>query len=272
MTLIYFPWMHTELLPGLPGAQVCLLDPGLDQGGAGQGAPGFWQPAGLPLQGERAQAYLQQVRSLALQYRDPKELTLQAWDGKPPLFAQTSAALASEFRQRLDPEQEGKSEATQDYALQAQMVLLLAWDLEEQTLEQGRLEQNLEDKWQSLQDMLGADEEQPDYFPSGGLFRKGTAPAMELASWPGLLAWFLFFVQPVDWLYVDLDWIYQEWQEQGLLPEALLPEEERELGLQEGTGKWKRLRAKGRDLVLGSSGKKDKPWLEQEYKVLLPTG
>jgi hypothetical protein len=265
--------MHAELLSGLPEVQVCLLDPGLSQVRSAEGIPELWQPAGLPLQAGQAQTYLQQVQSLALQYPDPKQLALQAREGHPPLFAQTSAALASELRQRLEPKQQTQEQKReQEYALQAQMVLLLAWDLEEQTLEQGRLEQNLEDKWQRLQDMLGADEEQPDYFPSRGFFHRGTAAGTELASWPSLLAWFLFFLQPGDWLYVDQDWIYQEWQDRGLLPEPLLPEEARELGLQEGAGKWKRLRAKGWDLVLDRRGKRHKPWLEQEFPVLMPQG
>ncbi|MFP4391310.1 MAG: hypothetical protein ACOC43_01790 [Desulfohalobiaceae bacterium] len=271
MCLIYFPWMHPQLLSDVTQIEVCLLDPGLGHKESGKKNLSFWQPGILPLQGQKAQAYLQQVHALAQQYRDPEELALQAREGdKPPLFAQTSAALAKELRQRLNPQSESRDDASRNNALQAQMVLLLAWDLEEQTLEQDRLEKGLEDKWSRLQDELGIDEEQPDYFPGRGFFHQEAVAEIEPTLWAALLNWFLFFLQPGDWLYVDQEWIYSEWQELGLLLEPLLPEERKDLGLQQGSDNWKKLCARGRDLVLESPGKKDKPWLEEEYKVLLP--
>ncbi|MFP4214176.1 MAG: hypothetical protein ACLFRL_08715 [Desulfohalobiaceae bacterium] len=274
MAVVYFPWMHKELLAASPGCRICLLDPGLDQSGPGEDENlQFWQPEDLPLQGEKAQTCLRRIQELAEQYRDPEQLALQARQGSAPWFGQSSVSLEAELRQKLEPGQQAATGSGPDYALQAQMVLLLAWDLEQKSLEQDRLQQAVHDKWSRLQEALGTGDEQPDYFPGRGFLAQDPTRAMQLdESWPGLLTWFLYFLRPGDWLYVDQERIHAEWQERGLQPEPLHLEQKQELGLEAASGQWMKLAGPGRRLVLQGSKKQDKPWLEQEFQVLLAVG
>ncbi len=274
MTLLYFPDMHPELLTTQIPEQVFLLDPGLALDKAEGGSQKLWHPPGLPLEREQVKRYLQQVQDLGLQFKNPKELALQARSEGPQFFEQTSSALAAEFKARFQNQHSKDAEQiSPDKAQQAQMLLLLAWSLEEHCLALHSLEYGLQDKWCKMQDALGLDEERPDFFPQQN-FDPDVLDQDYILYWPMLLVWFLFFLQPGQSLYVDRALICKEWEEYGLEPQNIKEHELQALGLalSQESCKVRYLRKPGWELALHKRPVPEKPWLDQEYTVILAAG
>ncbi len=273
MNLLYFPNMHPELAPWEIPAGVSFLDPGLLLADSGQQFH-YLRPGNLPLDQKQARGYLQQVQNLSAQLKSPKELEALNNLEFPHTFSQTSLALADELRANL--QQKGAApKAKQNVAapeLQAQMTLLLAWELEEQYLEMSRLERGLHNKWHSMQNALGLEGEKPDFFPSSE-FSADTRQQAETGPWTRLLVCLLSFLQSEDdWLYVDQEHIWQDWLEQGLkcsdLQDDLLQELQVPSGSLDVSG-LQRLRARGWELALYSRPVPEKPWLDNYYNVLV---
>lgn len=133
--LITFPHLHPDA--GRTGTDqgVLSFDPGMQD----EPPPCAWRPADLPLSPAMARAFLRESDRFALEHgRDKAKLSARALVGDD-FYAQTSLAI----RSRLTS-QAGQPPPDAAQAVQAQQVLLLAWQLEQQFLEMRDMQRRID--------------------------------------------------------------------------------------------------------------------------------
>ena len=267
MTILFFPRLHAELLSqGLPRG-VKLFDPGLKKAEADRDA---WRPDNLPLSEDEARRYIRESLGFGEHVSSPADLAFFAGGGQEDFYSQTSAAIRSEFSGKMAAADSGAQPETRELFLKGQMMLLLAWTLEEKDLELKSLRDRTRNLERQFRTSLGLDEEERLDLPMG---QQNALNGLEndFMVWSRLLPWFLLWMTDADCLFVQDRAILDEWQEAGL---AFSPLEKAEmLGLGFDSEEisdlsLQKTEASGLQLALTPAGKKDRPWLEKRYSVI----
>lgn len=167
--LLHFPQMHPDLLP--PAWRAALpesarfLDPGLGT----TDSPLHLRPLAAPFDPRTARALLADTLRYGESVANPRDILaqglVQQLDQAEARLAEGSRAVLAEVQQCVAaPAGPARQPAgAQDNARrQAQMVLLLAWNLEERLLELSGIEAGLRTAWDRLGQSVTAGEESAD--------------------------------------------------------------------------------------------------------------
>ena len=266
MTILFFPRLHAELVFQEPPRGVKFFNPGLKEAGADRDT---WRPDNLPLPEAEARRYIRESLGFGEQFSSPADLAFFAGGGLEDFYSQTSAAIRSEFSGKMAAADGAAQPNTRELFLTGQMMLLLAWTLEEKNLELKNLGDRTRNLGRQFRTNLGLDDEERR--DPMGLQNALNGLENDFLAWSRLLPWFLLWMTDADCLFVQDRAILDEWQEAGLafspLEKAKMPglgfdsEEISGLSLQ-------KTEASGLQLALTPAGKKDRPWLEKKYSVI----
>jgi hypothetical protein len=161
---LHFPLMHPDLVPAdrlsaLPDG-TRFLDPGLAQAGSAR----HHRPEDAPFDPRTARALLADTLRYGESQADPRDLLAQS-------LVEQAGALSPESSRAVQAEVErsvlGAAPAASDDAQaaarrQAQMLLLLAWNLEERLLDLRGVEEKLKGAWERLDQSVAAGAEVVD--------------------------------------------------------------------------------------------------------------
>jgi len=277
--VVYAPRLHAALVPqGVPVA-VCCLDPGL--GMPHREVPGreSWTPADLPLEPAKARAWLGSMISWGLQFDSPGQLTAMAaaeamqkrrdFGGMGQDELGDLQRFASGAQAKDAPTE---AESVETARVQAQLRLLLAWNLEERAMELLDLGQGLASQYQRFGQALGLDDDEQDDASGDQEARQAgiasPVPADDVEdTLPGIEAVgsMLAFLPAQCCLYSDALGLVTAWRESGL---EFIPLEDDadagELAALLGPGRFV-CRAPGWKLAGLKSADPSMPWLEREY-------
>lgn len=152
--LLYFPHLLPQSLSdearaALPEG-VRFLDPGL----AKPGSPEHHLPEGAPYDRRHARALLADTLNFGLSVANPRDISAQGLiREEEALSKEGSLAVLGEVEQAIsgaDGGAAGSPDPLEQARRQAQMLLLLAWNLEERTIELRGIGQGLSDSWERL--------------------------------------------------------------------------------------------------------------------------
>lgn len=153
--LLYFPNLLPQSLTddcraALPEG-VRFLDPGL----ARPGSPEHHMPEGAPYDRRNARALLSDTLNFGLSVANPRDISPQGLlREEEAISKEGSLAVLSEVERAIsDPGSAGaeaQPDALEQARRQAQMLLLLAWNLEERALELRNIGQGLSASWERL--------------------------------------------------------------------------------------------------------------------------
>lgn len=276
--IVHVPGMHPELLPEHLPAGVRCFDPGLaTPAGGGAGPDGrFHAPLNLPLTPRQARQWVKDILAYGLQFERPGDL------------AATAAASLSEAHILPDTMRKGEASDLQAFIasgvaptapepvdtagtrlLQAQMTLLLAWNLEERFLELGGLNRRLADSSRRFDQAIGpgAEEASEEETLAVSPVTEGLEVPLyaDAAAGQRVLEAMLAFLERDILLCTTDPTLIQAWQESGIetvaaaeLPESLA-----------GVGGVRLLRAPAWRLCGHAQPPVDKPWLDAEFRVAL---
>lgn len=174
--ILSFPLLHPELLPeaaraALPEA-LRFLDPGL----AKSGSPEHFRPEGAPFDPRTARALLADTLRYGESLANPRDILAQSlvqrFSQDGGLSPESSRAVLGEVEQSMAagkaPEAEA-ADALREARSQAQLLLLLAWNLEERLLELRGIEGSLRTAWSRLGQSVTSGEEAVDEADSEAL-------------------------------------------------------------------------------------------------------
>ena len=259
MTVLFFPWLHDELVKGpIPGG-ITFLDPGV--------APSDsrvlrWRPPDLPLEERAATRYTQESLRFGEQFRTSSELAYFSAGKLEDFYSQTSQSIRTQFSRR-------ESSAGADSptpALRGQMMLLLLWTLEEKVIEYLRLSEQFQEMGQAFQASLGLEE--PDEEARPPLPEKETRGTPHpLPHWTKILPWFVYWMRDGDGLFIRDRDIVREWRERGL---SLQPVRDggADPGFDpRGVADLYRAEVTGRDAAFAETDRQGLPWLDRQFSV-----
>ncbi|MCF8103971.1 MAG: hypothetical protein K9K64_00665 [Desulfohalobiaceae bacterium] len=267
MTILFFPRLHAELVVQELPPGVRFFNPGLKEAGTSSDS---WRPGNLPLNEDQAKRYIGESLGFGEQFSSPADLAYFAGGSPDDFYSRTSAAIRSEFsRKRAAENADWQPECRKPF-LTGQMMLLLAWTLEEKNLEFRYLGEKTDNLGHRFKTNLGLDEEEAE-FPPMGLQNALNGLESEVMAWPKLIPWFLLWMTDADCLFVEDRKILAEWQEAGV-DFGLLGREEVaafDFDPEESPGPtFLGAEASGLQLALLPEGKKDRPWLAKRYSVI----
>lgn len=151
--LLYFPNLLPQSLcdearAALPEA-IRFLDPGL----ARPGSPEHLMPEGAPYDRRNARALLSDTLNFGLSMANPRDISAQGLiREEEALSREGSLAVLGEVERVISGADEayGQPDALEQARRQAQMLLLLAWNLEERAIELRGIGQGLSASWERL--------------------------------------------------------------------------------------------------------------------------
>lgn len=174
----------------------------------------------MPLPEREAQRYVQESLGFGEQFRSSRELAFFSGGSLEDFYAHTSQSIRSQFKRRQTGP--GAESEQADPALQAQMILLLLWTLEEKTLEYQTLYDHVLTMDQAVHTNLGIEDAEDAEI----LSLSGQPPGLKQEGsphWSKVLPWFLFWMDEGDALFVMDQDIIAEWKEHGVSFSALDP-------------------------------------------------
>ncbi len=210
MAVLFFPCLHPELVPGTLPRAVKFLDPGLK---VSANKAHSWRPQGFPLQEREALRYVHESLAFGEQFRSSQELAYFTGRRLDDFYAHTSQSIRWQFKRRQASSEAGPEQMPP--ALQAQMMLLMVWTLEEKLIEYTKLNERVQDMDQAIRMNLGVEdsEEESVFF----LHDERTGMKHdEQPHWSKILPWFLFWMEDGDGLFVLDREIIAQWKEKGL--------------------------------------------------------
>jgi len=164
--IFHFPQMHPELLPAAERAvlpsEARFLDPGLGK----PGSPDHERPASAPFDARTAKALLTDTLRFGESVSSPRDILAQGLvEQANALNPESSRAVQAEVERSIlgvvTPEKAGP-DAQENARRQAQMVLLLAWNLEERLLDLRGAEAKIQTAWERLDKSVSAGEGEAD--------------------------------------------------------------------------------------------------------------
>ncbi len=210
MTVLFFPCLHPGLVSCTLPKAVKFLDPGLKVSARGDHS---WRPQGFPLQEREALRYVQESLAFGEQFRSSQELAYFTGRRLDDFYAHTSQSIRCQFKRRQASSEAGPEQMLP--ALQAQMMLLMIWTLEEKLFEYTKLNERVQDMDQAIQMNLGVEDSGEASVPFLHDERTGMKHD-EQPHWSKILPWFLFWMEEGDGLFVLDREIIAQWREKGL--------------------------------------------------------
>lgn len=274
---VHVPGMHPELLPEHLPTGVRCFDPGLGTPAGGGARPDgrFHTPRNLPLAPKQARQWVNDILAYGLQFERPGDLAATAAASLSEAHVlpgamrgdEVAALQAFTFSDGA-PAAPEPVDTARNRLLQAQMTLLLAWNLEERFLELDGLNRRLADSSRRFDRAIGpgteeAPEEESLVVSSVTEDFEGPAYADATAGQRVLEAMLAFLEHDVLLCTMD-PFLIEAWQESGIEttaaegPDSLV-----------GTVGARMLRAPGWRLCGHSQPLADKPWLDAEFRVAL---
>jgi hypothetical protein len=171
--LIYFPYMHEELLPFAPLDHVVFLDPGLEDASP---SDAYYRPESLPVSPKQGAALLNDCLRFGEQFKDPSEMAFFGAQTPEEYFKESTLTIKNELRARLNGEVESSQQ--HDNVPNAQFTLMLAWSLEKGLVESRELEQGVRDSWDMLGQNLGVENADEREAVLGRTVGETSAPAV----------------------------------------------------------------------------------------------
>lgn len=267
MTLLFFPFLHPELVSHSIPAGVKFLDPGLKPSGPGEH---YWRPSAFPLQPSEASRYIAQSLVFGEQFSSISELAYVSHSAPEDFYSKTSQALRSEFR-RSFPEIDAKAEQQENNPfLQGQMMLLLLWCLEETLMDCKRLNDQFQNMGRLLHSSLGLSDIRPFAEYDLDLLENQDVDRVNLLQWTKILPWFLLCLGEGDGLFVLEPAILAEWKENGLTfnSESTVQGSRGDSQIElPQTMTMSRAEAQGWQLALCAKESQTRPWLNKHYTV-----
>jgi len=154
--LLSFPCMHPELYRAVAVPGLRFFDPGL-QAETNEKA---FRPDNLPMDSQTATALIRDCISFGEQFKDPGEMAYFGAMTPDDFYEGSSMSIQAQLSRRFADNQGSREEREKMEAIsRAQFVLLLAWFFEERVLELQGLEKGVKERWESIDDTLGADDE-----------------------------------------------------------------------------------------------------------------
>lgn len=281
---VYAPRMHGALIPSSVPDAVLRLDPGLSRQQAGMQEAGnersVWRPQTLPLDEKQARAWLRSMLGWGMQFETPGQLAsvaaVEALHKQREIGGMDPTELAELKRfssgapfdaQAVSPQERHKAAL-----LQAQLHLLLAWNLEERSLELSSLGKGLHSQYERFGQALGLEQDQEASEAGLGqpVSLDDAEPQLPVLE---VLAAMLAFVPEHGCLYSEDQRLVASWQEQGL--SFITLEERGEEQLQQAFSGQEDIvvgQAPGWRLAGRSGPFEDMPWLEREFLAVCRTG
>lgn len=248
--LLNFPSMHPEFAGVDDITRVRYLDPGLD----GPIAERYFRPEGLPLNPKAAMAFVEESLRFGEQFGSAKDLAYFASGCIENFFDQTSMAIRTELRSRLEGREAPRETAAR---ARAQGMLLLGHSLEQRTLEAIRHQNGARDGHLKLAEALGFSEEDREDLREFGLGREDDEPLepSPLASvWRAVLEAMILLTGCTEFHTSD-SLVLADIDELGLLSTG-------ESGRTGTAPAWRFL-----GLAKADAGR---PWLDREITILAP--
>lgn len=234
-----------------------------DPGAPDNASPRSWKPANLPLAEDTTRAFLRESARFAQEHAKSGTGLSAGTMHREDFYAQTSLAIRARLTQAADPE-----ESARNRAVQAQQVLLLAWQLEQQALEIREMQQAVHEGLDDLSKALGVDEADDGPFSPGGL-NLADDDAREL-PWRMILEAMLHFAPPWAILATGNEGVrtvFEEWPD---APAGLVPAgASRIISPLLDSGAGRLVHGPGWRLAGRTRCPADKPWLETPRSVLL---
>ncbi len=281
--LLYFPSLLPQSLSdearqALPEA-VRFLDPGL----ARPGSPEHLMPEAAPFDRRHAKALLNDTLSFGMSMASPRDVAVQGLLKEDEAMSREgSLAVLGEVERAIAGNAAGDSTAQAADPLdqarrQAQMLLLLAWNLEERAQELKGIGQGISDSWERLGRSVSLgeadvdDESDQDALTVGRLLSGLGVPdaAPEPAPWRRVLEAMAVLAPGAVFCTADPN-VAAELAEAGVLAAA----EPAEVRLEGVTEPIPARRAPAWRLLGLDRAPEDRPWLEAQLAVavLLPAG
>lgn len=186
--VLVVPWLHPEMEPTALPAAVRFFDPGIGPARLSGSASDGWHPPDAPLSEAMAAAFLRESAVFARERGGSRgSLGANALAGND-FYAGSALSIQAELT--------GGAPRRDDPAVRSQQLLLLAWQVEKQTLEIRRLEQQVQAGWRELDETLGVDEADEIRALVGGRLTAAPEAGEVALPWRPVLEAMLFFVPP----------------------------------------------------------------------------
>ena len=263
---IYFLLNFPQLHPNMPGCDHPVGVRFFDAVLGSSEDPLLFQPENPPLGQAELLAILEQYESLGRQCKHPSELAHLRMGVLEDFYSRTSFGLAREIAAQ-GPEQAAK--AWRDELCKAQVLLGLAYRLEEKSLELAKLDEQFAVSWKKFENDLGlSEEDMGELFPAASaaspIFLSGDD--LEL-PWALVLESLLAFLPEGCGLWVSNPEILSSLVESGVSFDSPSADFLKGFGLngEELSAQTLAAKASGAKLVLRGRAPKDKPWLDKEF-------
>ncbi|MFO7718376.1 MAG: hypothetical protein ACQESV_01990 [Thermodesulfobacteriota bacterium] len=206
---LFFPELHPSLVSTSLPSEVRFLDPGI----AEKDEAHWWRPSELVLGPEQARRALGDLLAYGEQF-SPQDLAALALSdfGSEPGYS--SMAIQADLRRLLRQDTPDPESVRRQIRLQAQLLLILAWALEERYTELEELEAGFASSWARFSEQLGLDTSERREM---GLNESmSTTVRQREVSWRRLLISFLLLVPEGICLVCSDQEIYEEMVEFGV--------------------------------------------------------
>lgn len=262
--------MHPSFVSNELSQFIYFLDPGILPN---DNTYRYWRPSNLPMDEALATKYLKECFNFGNQFKEPSELVYYAAFNINDFYSHTSMAIKSELADWSENNHESPdSMGEQENYIKAQMILLLAWSLEETILELLELEQGLQHKWELFYNSVGFSEQEKKYnsYPINKITTIFGLQKDSILSWKKLLPWFLLYLPDDAYLFVTEKDIGKEWMGNDVLFNPVQAEGSivKDFGLEEQVARVRQIKVPGWKLILENGPIQDKPWMNKEYQVL----
>ena len=254
------------LPPGTPEG-VFLLDPGV---GTRDEVP-KWTPENLPMDRRQTKRYLSDCLRFGEQFASPRELSFFAAGSLDDFYSGSVHSIRSELRNMEDTGTEGME--GQKRRQQAQMMLVLAWSLEEKLLELAELDAKVSEAWIRFDSELGMEDDDRHVRRLARNSGRGHLLAPEI-PWQEFVLAYLELVPPGTCLFLSDSKVREAWEESGVDFTALSSRQVTSLPPSWGEDVRSRLtaaEAPGWKLVRGAAAKgpdQSSPKMQQVWSIL----
>lgn len=152
--LIYFPYMHAELVPFPLVDNALFLDPGVEPKPISQH---YYRPQHLPVSSSQGAAMLNDFLAFGAQFKSSSEMAFWGAQSPEEYFNESTLTIKNELTARLHGESLTPEEV--DNKPNAHFILMLAWSLEKNVLASRVLEHALHVCWDDMEEGLGVGSE-----------------------------------------------------------------------------------------------------------------
>lgn len=268
--LVNFPEMHPELVPySLPEA-VLFLDPGLPGKERDLRYLDLIEPE---LDKRQAAKILTEWLQLGERFADAGGLAYFAQAGLEDFYEHTSLAIRSELYQVMGNEGNNKNHLQKNACMKSQVLLLLAWTLEDRLCELHNLDEHIQNSWVQFNQELGIESREERFSVTENMFPslQGLENTVQALPWELILESFLCFLPPDADLFTTYPAVSQGLQNKGLemhpiTSQAYLSLLENVLDVQ--AEKWVRIYEPGWVLTGKEKPSAERPWLNRKVSII----